>query len=204
MKILFDLFPVLLFFITFKHAGVFAATGAAIIATFVQVGWVKYRHGKVDTMLWVSLGIITVFGGATLLLHNETYIKWKPSVLYWVFSTALLVSPILFKKNLMRTMLQDKLPLPDSAWRNLNLAWGLFFAALGVLNLYVAFNYSTDTWVDFKLFGVTGLIFLFIIAQAAMLAKYVEEGKKHEAPGTPDKEKVSAEAHSMDNSKRGH
>jgi intracellular septation protein len=182
MKILFDLFPVLLFFITFKHAGVFAATAAAIIATFVQVAWVKFRHGKVDTMLWVSLGIITVFGGATLLLHNETYIKWKPTVLYWIFSAALLVSPILFKRNLMRSLLEDKLPLPEPTWGRLNLAWGLFFAALGVLNLYVAFSFTTDTWVDFKLFGVTSLIFLFIVAQAAMLAKYVEAGKHPAQP----------------------
>ena len=181
MKILFDLFPVILFFITFKFAGVFTATAASILATFAQVAWVKCRHGKVDTMLWVSLGIITVFGGATLLLHNETYIKWKPTVLYWFFSTALLLSPILFKKNLMRTLLQDKLPLPDSTWVNLNLAWGLFFGALGALNLYVAFNFQTDTWVNFKLFGVTGLIFMFILAQAAMLAKYVE-ADKHKVP----------------------
>lgn len=177
MKIFFDLFPVILFFITFKFAGVFTATAAAMVATLAQVGWVKYRHGKVDTMLWVSFGIITVFGGATLLLHNENFIKWKPTVLYWSFSTALFISPILFKKNLMRAMLQDKLPLPDSTWLNLNLAWGLFFAALGAINLYVAFNFSTDTWVDFKLFGVTSLIFLFILAQAAMLAKYVEADK---------------------------
>jgi len=198
MKILFDLFPVLLFFITFKFAGVFTATAAAIVATFGQVAWVKFRHGKVDTMLWVSLGIITLLGGATLLLHNETFIKWKPSVLYWFFSSALLLSPILFKKNLMRAMLQDKLPLPDSAWGNLNLAWALFFAALGALNLYVAFNFSTERWVDFKLFGVTGLIFLFIVAQAAMLAKYVEADKKHPAPGTSDTEAVSGLSDSMD------
>ena len=102
MKLLFDLFPVILFFVTFKFAGVFAATATAIAATFVQVAWVKYRHGKVDTMLWVSLGIITLFGGATLLLHDETFIKWKPTVLYWFFSIALLLSPVLFKKNLMR------------------------------------------------------------------------------------------------------
>jgi intracellular septation protein len=179
MKILFDLFPVLLFFITFKFAGVFTATAASIAATFAQVAWVKYRHGKVDTMLWVSLGIISIFGGATLLLHNETFIKWKPTVLYWFFSTALLISPVLFKKNLMRSLLQEKLPLPDPVWGKLNLAWGCFFAALGVLNLYVAFNYSTDAWVNFKLFGVTGLIFLFILAQAAMLAKYVEANKNN-------------------------
>lgn len=177
MKILFDLFPVIVFFITFKFAGVFVATAVSMAATLAQVAWVKYRHGKVDTMLWVSFAIITVFGGATLLLHNETFIKWKPTVLYWSFALALLLAPVLFKKNLMRSLLQDKLPLPDSTWMNVNLAWGLFFAALGAINLYVAFNFSTDIWVDFKLFGVTSLIFLFILAQAAMLAKYVEADK---------------------------
>ncbi len=180
MKLLFDLFPVILFFITFKFAGVFAATAAAIVATFAQVAWVKHRHGKVDTMLWVSLGIITVFGGATLLLHDETFIKWKPTILYWFFSAALLLSPVLFKKNLMRTLLGEKMALPDPVWGNLNLAWGAFFAVLGVVNLYVAFNFSTDTWVNFKLFGATGLMLLFIIAQAALLAKYVEEDKKED------------------------
>jgi len=178
MKLLFDLFPVILFFAVFKFAGVFAATAVAIAATFVQVGWVKYRHGKVDTMLWVSLGIITVFGGATLLLHDETFIKWKPTVLYWFFAAALLLAPVLFKKNLMRALLQEKMMLPDAVWDNLNLAWGAFFAVLGVINLYVAFNFSTDAWVNFKLFGATGIMLVFIIAQSAILAKYVEEDKK--------------------------
>jgi intracellular septation protein len=178
MKLLFDLFPVILFFGVFKFAGVFAATATAIVATFAQVAWVKYRHGKVDTMLWVSLGIISVFGGATLLLHDETFIKWKPTVLYWFFSAALILSPIFFKKNLMRALLQEKLSLPDPVWSNVNLAWGVFFAVLGVVNLYVALNYSTDTWVNFKLFGATGMMLLFIIAQASMLSKYMDEDKK--------------------------
>ncbi len=178
MKLLFDLFPVILFFVTFKFAGVFAATAAAIVATFVQVGWVKHRHGKVDTMLWVSLGIITVFGGATLWLHDETFIKWKPTVLYWFFSASLLLSPLLFKKNLMRALLQEKLTLPDLAWSQLNFAWSAFFALLGLLNLYVAFNYATDTWVNFKLFGATGLMFIFVVLQSLWLSKYVEEEKK--------------------------
>jgi intracellular septation protein len=178
MKLLFDLFPVILFFGVFKFAGVFAATATAIVATFAQVAWVKYRHGKIDTMLWVSLGIISVFGGATLLLHDETFIKWKPTVLYWFFSSALILSPILFKKNLMRSLLQEKLVLPDPVWDNLNLAWSAFFAVLGVVNLYVAFNYSTDAWVNFKLFGATGMMLLFVIAQASMLSKYVDEDKK--------------------------
>ena len=128
MKLLFDLFPVILFFIVFKIAGVFAATATAIVATFIQVGWVKYRHGKVDTMLWVSLGIITVFGGATLLLHDETFIKWKPTILYWFFAVALLFSAIVLKKNLMRSLLQEKMALPDFVWHRLNLSWSAFFA----------------------------------------------------------------------------
>lgn len=178
MKILFDLFPVILFFIVFKVAGVFAATAAAIAATFVQVAWVKYHHGKVDTMLWVSLGIITVFGGATLLLHDETFIKWKPTILYWFFTVTLLFSAIVLKKNLMRALLHEKMALPDFVWHWLNLAWSGFFALLGILNLYVAFSFSTDIWVNFKLFGATGIMLVFILVQAAILAKYAEEDHK--------------------------
>ncbi|MEW5905066.1 MAG: septation protein A [Pseudomonadota bacterium] len=178
MKLLFDLFPVILFFVVFKLAGVFAATAAAIGATFVQVAWVKYRHGKVDTMLWVSLGIITVFGGATLLLHDETFIKWKPTVLYWFFAATLLGASVLFRKNLMRSLLQEKMKLPDTVWHRLNLSWSAFFALLGLLNLYVAYNFSTEAWVNFKLFGATGIMLVFILAQAALLAKHVEEDHK--------------------------
>ena len=177
MKLLFDLFPVILFFIVFKIAGVFAATATAIAATFAQVGWVKYRHGKVDTMLWVSLGIITVFGGATLLLHDETFIKWKPTILYWFFAAALLFSALVLKKNLMRSLLQEKMALPDFVWHRLNLSWSAFFALLGILNLYVAHNFSTAAWVNFKLFGATGIMLVFILAQSALLSKYVEEDK---------------------------
>mgnify|MGYP001036313591 FL=1 len=180
MKLLFDLFPVILFFIVFKVAGVFAATAAAIIATFAQVAWVKYHHGKVDTMLWVSLGIITVFGGATLLLHDETFIKWKPTILYWFFTAALLGSRILLRKNLVRALLQDKMKLPDAVWHNVNLSWAAFFGVLGLLNLYVAYSYSTDTWVNFKLFGATGLTLVFILAQAALLAKHVQDDDKEQ------------------------
>ena len=174
MKILFDLFPVILFFLVFKLFGVYAATASAIAATFAQVAWVKYRHGKVDTMLWVSLGIIVVFGGATLFLHDETFIKWKPTVLYWFFASALLFSRVLFGKNIMRELLQEKMPLPDPVWHQLNLAWAGFFAVLGIVNLYVAFNYSLDAWVNFKLFGGMGLMLAFVVLQALMLAKYVD------------------------------
>ncbi|MCR4304927.1 MAG: septation protein A [Gallionella sp.] len=179
MKLLFDLFPVILFFAAFKFQGIYVATAAAIAATIAQIVWTKFRHGKVDTMLWVSFAIIAVFGGATLLLRDETFIKWKPSVLYWMFSAILLVSNIWFNKNLMKTLLQEKIALPLHAWHRLNLSWSLFFAVLGFINLYVAFNYSTDAWVNFKLFGFTGLMLVFILAQGAWLAKYVDEKKEN-------------------------
>jgi len=129
-------------------------------------------------MLWVSLGIITVFGGATLLLHDETFIKWKPTILYWFFAAALLFSALVLKKNLMRSLLQEKMALPDFVWHRLNLSWSAFFALLGILNLYVAHNFSTAAWVNFKLFGATGIMLVFILAQSALLSKYVEEDKK--------------------------
>jgi intracellular septation protein len=175
MKILFDIFPVLLFFIVFKLFGVYPATGAAIVATIAQVAWVKWHHGKVDTTLWVSLGIIVIFGGATLLLHNENFIKWKPTVLYWFFATAILFSRAFFDKNLMRLLLQGKIDLPNKVWQYLNFAWSGFFAMLGGLNLYVAYHFSMDTWVDFKLFGTMGMMLVFILLQALVLSKYIKE-----------------------------
>jgi intracellular septation protein len=178
MKQLLDLFPVLLFFIAFKLKGVFVATAVAIAATVAQIIWTKYRHGKVDTMLWITFALISIFGGATLLLHDETFIKWKPTVLYWLFSGILLFSNWLLNKNLMHSLLQEKIALPHHVWGRLNLIWGLFFAVLGFINLYVAYNYSTDSWVTFKLFGFTGLMLVFILAQGVWLAKYIDEKKE--------------------------
>ena len=178
MKILFDFFPIILFFAAFKISGIYTATAVAIVATFGQIGWVWLRHRKVDTMLWVSLAIITLFGGATLFLHDETFIKWKPTVLYWLFSATLGVSAGLFKKNLIRAMMEKQISAPNFVWRNLNLSWMVFFLVMGFVNLYVAFNYSTDTWVNFKLFGSMGLMFAFVILQGLMLSKYIEEEKE--------------------------
>jgi len=178
MKLLFDLFPVILFFVAFKMFNVYVATGTAIVATIAQIGWVKWRHGKVDTMLWVSFAIIAVFGGATLILHDETFIKFKPTILYWVFATILLGSNLLLKKNLMRALLKEKLTLPTKVWNQVNLGWSLFFVILGVVNLYIAFNFSTDTWVNFKLFGATGMMLVFVLLQAMALSKYVHEEKE--------------------------
>lgn len=175
MKFLFDLFPVILFFVVFKTQGIYTATLAAIIATLGQIAWVKFRHGKVDNMLIASGVIIVVFGGATLLLHDETFIKWKPSVLYWLFGGVLSIAEIGWNKNLIREMLKAQIALPEKVWRTLNHAWAAFFALLGVLNLYVAYHFATETWVNFKLFGATGLMFVFIIAQSLYLSRYTKE-----------------------------
>ena len=179
MKFLFDLFPVILFFVAFKFGGIYVATSVAIVATFIQIAWVWFRRRKVDTMLWVSLVIITVFGGMTLLFHNEVFIKWKPTVLYWSFAVALAFSTVFLKKNLIRTLLSEQIELPEVIWARLNWSWFGFFVVMGLANLAVAFamGLSTDAWVNFKLFGGMGMMFVFIIIQGLMLSKYIEEMK---------------------------
>lgn len=177
MKFLFDLFPVILFFFAFKLYGIYAATAVAIVATFIQIAWTWFRHHKVENMQWISLIIIVIFGSATLILKDETFIKWKPTVLYWVFTSALLISHTAFKKNLIRAMLGNKISLPENIWGNLNFSWATFFALMGVINLYVAFNYPTDTWVNFKLFGSTGLMLVFVVLQGLMLGKFITENE---------------------------
>ncbi|CAL61893.1 septation protein A [Herminiimonas sp. NPDC097707] len=204
MKFLFDLFPVILFFAVFKwgegnadaaqafgqqflsglvsggqvtvtQAPILLATAIAIIATILQIGYLLSRRKKVDGTLWLSLAIIVFFGGATIYFHNETFIKWKPTVLYWCFAAALLFSQIFLNKNLIRTMMEKQMSLPDGVWRRVNLSWVAFFITMGLLNLYVAFNFSTAAWVNFKLFGGMGLMFAFIIIQSLLLSKYLKE-----------------------------
>ncbi|PKO89713.1 MAG: septation protein A [Betaproteobacteria bacterium HGW-Betaproteobacteria-12] len=202
MKLLFDLFPVILFFIAFKYAEkspelaadwvgsllgsatvsltqapILLATVVVIVATIAQIAWVHFRHGKVDKMLWISLALVVVFGGMTLFFQNEAFIKWKPTILYWVFAGSMGFAALVMKKNAIKTMLGEQLTLPEAVWSRLNLAWIVFFLAMGVLNLFVAFNFSTDTWVNFKLFGGMGLMLLFVLGQGMMLSKYVEEDK---------------------------
>jgi intracellular septation protein len=175
MKFLFDLFPVILFFIVFKWYGIYAATSCAIIATLAQIVWVKIRHGKLDAMLIASGVIIVVFGGATLLLHDEIFIKWKPSVLYWFFAIVLYATEVFWRKNIIRNLMQEQITMPDKVWRMLNFAWAAFFTLLGVLNLYVATHYDTATWVNFKLLGTTGLMFVFVVAQSLYLSRFMEK-----------------------------
>src|ERR1035437_7191769 len=128
MKLLFDMFPVLLFFAAFKLKGIYVATAVAIAAAVIQViySWARYR--KVDTMLWIGMGVLVVFGGSTLLLHNEMFIKWKPTILYWIFSGSILIGHAAMKKNIIRSLMQKQITLPDHVWTKMNLGWGIFFA----------------------------------------------------------------------------
>ena len=174
-QFLFDFFPVILFFAAFKLADIYVATGVAIAATVVQIGYVLARGRRVTGMQWASLVIIGVFGGATLFLRDETFIKWKPTVLYWLAGAAFL-GGLAFGRNLVKAVMSEGgLELPDSVWSKLCVAWGVFFIFKGALNLWVAYTFATDTWVNFKLFGGMGLMFAFVIAQAMWISKYLPE-----------------------------
>ncbi len=174
MKILADLFPVILFFVAYKLAGIYMATAAAIGASIVQVGWNRWRHGRVETMHWVTLGLILFFGGLTLLLRDPVFIKWKPTVVNWLFAAAFLGSALFMERSLLQRMMDHAVTLPDAVWKRLNLAWVSFFLFIGVANLYVAYNFSEEVWVDFKLFGMMGLTLLFLVAQGFYLSRYIQ------------------------------
>lgn len=180
MKLLIDFFPIILFFAAFKLWGIYVATAVAIVATIGQILWLRHSHGKVEPMQWVSLGVIVLFGGATIALQNETFIKWKPTVLYWLMGGTLAAGQLFFRKNLLKSLMGSQLDLPEPAWRVTNWSWIAFFAVMGVLNLWVAYNFDTDTWVNFKLFGGMGLMVLFVVGQALYLGRYM---KADEASG---------------------
>ena len=207
MKFLFDLFPVILFFGVFKWgegheqaahgivqqflggmisggaitpavSTIILATVTGIIATVLQIGYLMLRGRKVDGMLWVSAVVITIMGGATIYLHDETFIKWKPTILYWTFAAILFVYQVFMGKNLMRSVLGEAFKLPEPVWPRVCYAWIWFLFALGALNLLVAFvifKGNTSAWVNFKVFGATGIFFAFTVGQALVLSKYLQE-----------------------------
>jgi intracellular septation protein len=184
LKLLFDLFPVILFFVAFKFQGIYVATAVAIAATVAQVGYVLARGRKVSNMQWTSLAVIVLFGGATLLLRDETFIKWKPSVLYWL-AGAVFLGGLAFRTNLLRAVMSEGLAMPEEAWTKLCVAWGAFFLFMGTLNLWVAYTFSTEAWVNFKLFGLMGLMLAFVVAQAFWIARYLPEDDGKAAPAGP-------------------
>ena len=175
MKFLFDFFPVLLFFIAYKLHDIYVATVVAIAASFVQVGWYWLQNRRFEKMHIIMLVMIVVLGGLTLALQDETFIKWKPTLVNWAFAIAFVGSQFIGSKPIVQRLMESAIKLPDQVWLRLNTTWALFFVFLGGLNLYVAYTFDTDTWVDFKLFGLTGLSFVFIIAQAFYIGRYVKE-----------------------------
>ena len=204
MKLLFDLFPVILFFVAYKLGGsypheagqlasswlgglvasgrisetqapILLATAVAIIASLAQVGWLLARRRRVEPMLWVSLGVIVVFGGATIWLNDETFIKWKPSILYLLFAGSLVAGRLFWRRNFVRTLLGRQIELPDPVWEKLLWVWSGFFALLAAANLFVAYSFSTDTWVNFKLFGLMGLTLAFVVGVGVWLSQHIKE-----------------------------
>ena len=189
MKFLFDLFPLLLFFAAFRLFDIYVATGVAIAASFAQVGIYWWRHRKFEAMHLITLGVITVFGGLTIFLQNDLFIRWKPTIIYWIFALILLGSQFVGSKTAMQRLLEGKIELAAHHWRLYNLSWGLFFIVAGALNLYVAFYHGLDqteavrqaTWVNFKVFGLLGLTFVFAMLQALVLARHMKTPEDKEA-----------------------
>ena len=191
MKLLFDFFPIILFFVTYKFGPVlvptddpwlkenpiYLATLVAVGSSPIQLGYTWIKNRKVETMHLVSLVLIVVFGGATLYLKDPIFIKWKPTVLNWLFAVVFLASQLFGKKTVIERMLGNQLELPVPVWRRLNLIWTTYFAAIGGINLYVAYSFDEAIWVNFKLFGLLGLTFVFVIAQSIYLSRYLPEPK---------------------------
>lgn len=191
MKLFLDFLPIVLFFVTYKFGGgdytfngqvyqvegIYAATAVMIVASIVQVGYSWLRHRQVERSHLVTLILVVLLGGATLWLQNPDFIKWKPTAVNWLFALVFVGAYLFTKKSLLERMMGDHIQLPGKVWGRLNLAWVVFFIASGLANLYVAFNFSEDIWVDFKLFGMLGLTLLFVIAQSLYLAKHATEIK---------------------------
>jgi intracellular septation protein len=178
VKVLYDFLPVLLFFVAYKLFDIYVATGVAILASLVQVGVLWWKHRRVETMHLVTLALIVVLGGSTLLLQDEMFIKWKPTAVNWAFALVFLASQYVGKKPLARRMMEKAAELPEAVWLRLNWSWVGFFLALGAANLYVVYHFDTDTWVNFKLFGMLGLTLLFVLAQALYLSRFMPSEEK--------------------------
>jgi intracellular septation protein len=174
MKFLFDLFPVLLFFGAYKLFGIYVATAVLIGACLIQVSISRIRHGRFETSHLVTLALVVVFGGATLLLQDAMFIKWKPTVINWLFAVAFLGSRFFGEKSLIERIMGSKLSLPGPVWERLNLAWTGFFVTMGAANLFVIYSFDTATWVDFKLFGMMGMTLAFVILQSIYLARFMQ------------------------------
>ena len=188
MKLLFDFFPILAFFIASKAYDIYIATAVAIGATMLQVFLHYTIHRRVEKLHLITLALILVLGGLTLALHDATFIKWKPTLVNWGFALVFWGSHYIGSKPIIRRMMEGQLQLPETVWARLSMLWITFFVLSGFANLFVAYMFETDIWVNFKLFGLLGLTILFIILQAIYLARYMEEH-----PDQPDKKTSHAD-----------
>jgi intracellular septation protein len=175
MHAVFEYIPLIIFFVVNKFADIYWATGSLIATSALQILYYVIKKEKVPTRNWIFFGLIAVFGGLTIFLHNDLFIKWKVTIINEIFAIALLVSYYGFNKNLIKQFLSESLTLPEPVWIKLNLAWAGLFALLGALNLYVAFNYDLETWVNFKVFGLTGLTLAFAVGSIFSLYKYLPQ-----------------------------
>lgn len=181
MKLLFDFFPILLFFTAYKFGGdIYLATKVTMAATVLQVVISKLVFRKVDAMLRMTAAIVLALGTLTIVLHNPNFIKWKPTVLYWCMALTLLIGQTVFKRNLLRSVMEEQIKLPDVAWLQLNVAWIIFMTVMGCLNLFVAYTYSEATWVNFKFYGITGIMFAFCLGMMLFISRHLpkEEPEK--------------------------
>lgn len=174
MKILFDFFPIFLFFIAYKIYGIYVATAVIIVSSIVQVSFFWFKNHRVEKMHLITLILVVILGSATLLLQNPLFIYWKPTVVNWAFAIAFFGSQFIGQKNFIQRLLEGQVTVTsEHVWTRLNFAWVGFFIAMGAINLYVAFNFEENTWVNFKLFGMMGLTFIFVIAQSFYLMRYI-------------------------------
>jgi intracellular septation protein len=175
MQLLFDLLPVIAFFIAYKVAGIYFATGILIVGVLAQTLYSWIRHKKVSPMLLTSAVLVLIFGGLTLLIHDATFIKWKPTIVSWLFAGAFLISHFMKGPTLVERMMGEHVTLKSAAlWNRLNLMWVVFFVFEGALNIYVAKHYSESTWVSFKLFGLMGITLAFALLQGVWLSRQMD------------------------------
>jgi len=179
MHLLLEYLPLIIFFIVNKFADVYWATGSLIVTSAIQLGYYRFKKEKIPTRHWIIFTLVLVFGGLTIYLHDDAFIKWKVTIINLFFAIALIVSNHVFKKNIIKQFLGESLTLPENIWTKLNLSWAIFFAFIAGLNWYVAFNFDLETWINFKVFGLTGLMFAFSLITILFLHKYmpVEEEK---------------------------
>ncbi|ABK45936.1 Intracellular septation protein A [Magnetococcus marinus MC-1] len=180
MRFALELLAIVVFFVVYKLDGIYSATAALIIMVLLNVFYHWFKHRHVPSMMWITLILVMLFGGATLIFHDPLFIKWKPSILQWVLASGFLASHLIGKRVLVARMLDNQISMPSLHWRRLNAAWVLFLLFSGALNLYVAYTFSEEIWVSFKLFGLMGLTILFLIGQAFYMSRHGSEVRVEE------------------------